>query len=396
MKKLFIARLTFIFATALVLILIISGCKMQPAAETYPPLTIIEGLASSETLPAIEPSVETGPTGKSSANFEIIYITRLAGVAWFEILRTGLEQCARDYGFKATVTGPAKIDAASQVKLVEDAIADTGIDAIAVSPIDDAQIDQVLARAISSKKLTFGHEGTGLKNITYDIEAVSEQAFGEYIMNSAIKYTGGSGSYICSVGFLNSISQNRWADAEISFQQENAPDLKNVLGYSRGTDRFEDTEDKKAAYNKILEFIKAYPGLNLIVGNSMTTGIAAGQVIEKKGLAGKLFFVGTGLPVTIGSYIRKGVVQEGIFWDPYLVGYTVGYIALNVWLENPIEQGDAVLRPDGTKIQGYESLEITANKSGGKIISGKGQVSITKDNIEEWYAKFKGYGWLQE
>ncbi|MBM3708829.1 MAG: substrate-binding domain-containing protein [Actinobacteria bacterium] len=396
MKKLFIVSLAFIFVTAFVLILIISGCKMQPAAETYPPLTIIEGLPSSETLPAVEPSIETGPEGKSSANFEIIYITKLSGIAWFEIVRTGLEQCARDYSFKATVIGPAKVDAAEQVKLVEEAISDTGIDAIVISPVALEEIDQVLARAISSKKLTFGHEGAGLKNITYDIEAVSEQEFGEHIMKSAIKYTGGNGSYICSVGFLNSISQNRWADAEIVFQQESAPDLKNVLGYSKGTDRFEDTEDKKAAYNKILEFIKAYPDLNLIVGNSMTTGIAAGQAIEKKGLAGKFFFVGTGLPVTIGDYIRKGVVQEGFFWDPYLVGYAIGYIALNTWLENPIEQGDAVLRPDGTVIEGYESLEITDDESGGKIISGKGQISINKDNIEEWYAKFKGYGWLQE
>jgi simple sugar transport system substrate-binding protein len=392
MKKLFIVSIIFILL--LPLIFLFAGCKAQGTVETYPPLTIVEG--SGETMSSVELSIEGGPTGKSSANFEIIYITKLTGIAWFEIIRTGLEQCARDYGFKVTATGPAKVDTASQVKLVEDAIANTGIDAIVVSPIDTAQIDQVFARANTAGKLTFSHEGTALKNISYDIEAVSEQAFGESIMNSAIKYTGGSGSYICSVGFLNSISQNRWADTEIAFQQEHAPNLKNVLGYSKGSDRFEDAEDKKAAYNKILEFIKDYPDLKLIVGNSMTTGIAAGQAIEKKGLEGKLFFVGTGLPVTIGSYIRNGVVQEGIFWDPYLAGYAIGYIALNTWLENPINPGDAVLRPDGTKVAGYESLEITTNAGGGQIISGKGQISITKDNIEEWYKKFKGYGWLQE
>ena len=392
MIKIHIGRFIFILFTAVIFLTV--GCRVQAASETFPPLTVIEG--SPSTFASVEPSQETGPTGKSSANFEVIYITRLAGIAWFEIIRTGLEQCARDYGFKATVTGPVKVDAASQATLVENAVSDTGIDAIVISPIDNTMIDDVLARAISSGKLTFGHEGSSLKNITYDIEAVSDQAFGEYIMNSAIKYTGGSGNYICSVGFLNSTQQNRWADAEIAYQQKNAPDLKNALGYSKSSDRFEDTEDKKVAYDKILELLKTYPDINLVIGNSMTTGIAAGQAIEKKGAAGKIFFVGAGLPVTIGSYIRNGVIQEGVFWDPYLVGYAIGYISLNTWLENPINAGDAVLRPDGSKIEGYELLEIANNSGGGKIISGKAQISITRDNIEEWFAKFKGYGWLQE
>ncbi len=390
--------LAFVITFTFITTIFFAGCKAQPTAETYPPLTIIEGMSPLETLSIDSPSIETGPTGKSSANFEIVYISKLSGIAWFEIIRTGIEQCARDYGFKATVIGPAKIDGAAQaqVKLVEDAIEDTGIDAIVVSPIDNEQIDMLFAKAKSNGKLTFSHEGTSLKNVSFDIEAASEKAFGEYIMNSAAKYVGGKGSYICSVGFLNSISQNKWADAEIALQQEKYPNLKNVLGYQKGTDRFEDLEDDKIAYNKIMELLKTYPEINLIVGNSMTTGIAAGKVIEKKGLEGKIFFIGTGLPVTIGSYIRKGVVQEGIFWDPYLVGYAIGYIALNTWLEKPVSQGDAVVRPDGQKIEGYETLEIIENEKGGKIISGKGMISITRDNIEDWYKKFEIYGWLQE
>ncbi len=210
-------------------------------------------------------------------------------------------------------------------------------------------------------------------------------------MKAGIGYTGGTGSYVISVGFLNGAAHNEWADYEIAYQQENAPGLVNALGYSKGSDRFEDNEDDAVAADKIKEFLDTIDDLSLIVGNSFSTGIAAGE-----GIKGKVKYVGTGLPITIGEYIASGRLQEGFFWDPYLIGYAMGYIALKSWLDEAPLEGTPVIRPDGTSLEGYESLGISANKNGGNIIYGNGISTITIDNLDQWYSKFKDYGWPQK
>ncbi|MBU4205238.1 hypothetical protein KKH26_03650, partial [Patescibacteria group bacterium] len=133
-----------------------------------------------------------------------------------------------------------------------------------------------------------------------------------------------------------------------------------------------------------------------IIGNSITTGPAAGEIISKQKLKGKLFYVGTGYPVTIGQYIRKDIIQEGFFYDLYLIGYATGYIAFQSWMGNIPEAKSSVLKPDKSRLAGYESLDILTNSNGGKIIFGNAIASITKENIEVWYKKFADYGWPQE
>jgi simple sugar transport system substrate-binding protein len=353
---------------------------------TTPATTAVETSSGATTASAAE---------KKPADFEIVYIVKASGIPWFDISSKGLTQCARDYGFNATIAGPPKDDAAIQAQMVQDYIA-KGVEAIAVCPKDPATIEPVFEKANKAGILTFGNEGTSLKNVSFDIEAVSYQNFGESIMKAGLKYTGSKGEYITSVGFLTSVSHNEWVDAEIAYQQANAPDFKNALGYNKGSDRFEDQEDQKTAHNKILELLKTYPNLKLVIGSSLTTGIAAGMVIEEKGLKGKLIFVGTGYPATIGKYLKNGTVQEGFFWDPYMVGYALGYIALNTWLGKPPKNGDPILKPDGTSQPGYEAMSIIVNKSGSNVIFGTGQISITKDNVDEWYKKFADYGWKQD
>jgi ABC-type sugar transport system substrate-binding protein len=189
---------------------------------------------------------------------------------------------------------------------------------------------------------------------------------------------------------------SQWADAEIAFQQKNAPGLTNILGYTDGTDRFEDGEDAKIAATKLTEYLTANKDLKLIIGNSMNTGIAAGELIGKKRLQDKLMFVGSGLPVTIGEYITGGILQEGFFWDPYLIGYAIGYVSFKTWMGTPPKSGEPVSTASGVKQQGYESLSLGVNTGGAQMICGNAIVSITKANIEDWYKKFEGYGWPQK
>ncbi len=370
------------------MILVISGigCTAYQQTENTIP-TAIESSTVETTLVEL-PETAAVEVEKIPGNFKVLYVPKLEGISWFEVVKSGLEQCASDYGFKATVIAPPKADPAIQAQIVLDNIAG-GYGAIIVCPLDDEKIDSAFSRANQAGVMTFSNEGYTLTNVTYDIAAMSNQAFGEAIMAAGMDYTGGTGSYVVSVGFLNGVAHNEWADSEISYQQDNAPGLVNALGYTRGSDRFEDTEDESVAADKLKEILGNNEGINLIVGNTFTTGIAAGE--STRGV----MFVGTGLPITIGSFIESEKLQEGFFWDPFLIGYAMGYIALKSWMDETPEAGDSVVEPDGTALEGYESLGISVNKNGGNIIFGNAIESITKGNLEQWYKRFEEYGWPQ-
>jgi ABC-type sugar transport system substrate-binding protein len=396
MKKVLILIITIL--SLLAVIIFFTACTMQGQQTAATISTAIISSAAAETTSttaSAESSTESSVEEKISSNFEILYVPKLADIPWFNIIKSGLEQCARDYGFRATVLAPPKADPALQSQIILDSF-NKGIDAITVCPIDSTVLDPVLARANQAGIMTFSNEGYTLKNVTFDIEAMSNQAFGEAMMKAAVRYAGGNANYVVSVGFLKAMPQEEWADFEIAYQQKSAPGLKNLLGYSKGTDRFEDNEDSKIATTKITDYIQNNKDLNLIIGNSETTGVVAGEIISKQKLKGKVFYLGTGFPVTIGQYIRKDIVQEGFFYDPYMIGYATGYIAFQSWMGNMPEAKSSVLKPDKSKLAGYESLDILSNSNGGKIIFGNAIASITKENIEDWYKKFADYGWLQE
>jgi simple sugar transport system substrate-binding protein len=379
MKKTLIVLVAVVLVVSMALFVSV-GCKTGTTATTT-------AAAAVTTAAAAE---------KNPADFEIAYIVKADGIPWFDVERAGLEQAAKDYGFKSTTVGPAKADAALQAQMVEDYIA-KGVDAIAVCPNDPAAIEPVFKKANDAGIQTYGHEGSSFKNISFDIEGVNNKQFGESIMKKGLEVTGGKGGYVWSVGFLTSVSHNLWVDAGIAYQQANAADFKDVLGYGKGSDRFEETEDQNIAHDKILEFLKTYPELNFVFGSPMTTGPAAGLAIEEKGLKGKLGFAGTGLPITVGKYLKSDTVNAAFFWDPYQVGYALGYTALKTWMGTPPKNGDAILMPDGKAIPGYETVGIEANSEGGMVMSaGNGQVMIDKSNVDDWYKKFADYGWPQE
>jgi simple sugar transport system substrate-binding protein len=373
MKKVLLWMVVVAVAISLASVLSLGSCKAEEAAPA-------------------EEAAEEEAMEKDMSDFDIVFIVKVDGIAWFDTERAGLDQCAADYGFgSATTIGPPTADAALQAQMIEDQIA-AGVEAIGIVPNDPAAVEPVLKKAMDLGIITYAHEGSAMENINFDIEAMSNQVFGETIFERGISDSGDTGQYVWSVGWLTSTSHNEWVDAGIALQQEKYPDKVNALGYAAGSDRFEEQEDTTIAHDKILEFFDTYPELNQIFGSPMTTMVAAGLAIEEKGLKDKVFACGTGLPITIGDHLRNGVVQEGFFWDPWGVGYALGYAAMMEYLGTPMKPGDPVLRPDGTELKRYESIDRIQNAAGSDVIFGTGLERVNLDNLEEWDEIFKGYG----
>ncbi|MEJ1938581.1 substrate-binding domain-containing protein, partial [Nostoc sp. NIES-2111] len=63
----------------------------------------------------------------------MVTVVKIAGIPWFNALEKGVQKGGKDFSINATMVGPANVDPAQQVKLLEDLIAKK-VDVIGLVP----------------------------------------------------------------------------------------------------------------------------------------------------------------------------------------------------------------------------------------------------------------------
>jgi len=301
-------------------------------------------------------------------DFEIVMVVKLEGVAWFDNMRLGVEEFAKETGVNAYQIGAATADPASQIALIEDLIAKK-VDAIIVVPNDPVALEPVFKKANDAGILTFTHEASNQKQVTFDIEAFDNDAYGRHMMDVMAEDLNLEGEYACFVGHLTSTTHNEWVDAEIAQQQEKYPNMKLV------TDRIEEQENQQIAYEKTLELLRTYPNLKGVMGSAMSTVPGAALAIEEKGLIGKVGAYGTCLPSVAYDYLKNGAAKSIHFWIPADAGYVSCKVAWEVLKGNEIKEGMDLGKP------GYESITIRNNQHGFPVIYGQAWHDVTAKTL---------------
>ena len=110
----------------------------------------------------------------------------------------------------------------------------------------------------------------------------------------------------------------------------------------------------------------------------MPTSAGAGLAIEERGLQGKVFFSGTGLPSIAGQYLESGAIQTIHFWDPKVAGIAMNKLALLVLDGKKDEIADKM----DLGLEGFRSLKQDAEKP--NLFYGAGWVDVTKENMAEY------------
>lgn len=325
-----------------------------------------------------EPPVNTANVikgiNKSETNkeFAIATVVKVDGIAWFDRMRDGVKQFKKETNHDTWMLGPSQADAAAQVQIIENLIAQ-GVDAICVVPFSVEAVEPVLKKARDRGIVVIAHEASNIKNADYVIEAFDNFAYGEELMRHLGEFMGGEGSYTATVGSLTSKSQNEWIDGAVAYQKEHFPKMKLV------TKRLETYDDANTDYNKLKEALLTYPDLKGIVGGPMPTSAGAGKLIMEKGLKDKLFFAGTGLVSVAGEYIKEGAIQYIQFWDPAVAGYAMNTLAVMA-LSGKKDQIKAGLN---LGIDGYTDLLVPDQKKP-NLLYGAGWVGVTSENMDKY------------
>lgn len=293
-------------------------------------------------------------------------IVKVSGIQWFDRMEEGIMQYAEETGTDAFQLGPSQADAALQVQIIEDMIAQ-GVDAITVVPFSPEAIEPVLARAREEGIVVVTHEAPSQQNVDYDVEAFRNLEYGAYLMDQLAACMGEEGEYAVFVGSLTSETHNDWVDGAIARQEEAYPDMV-LVGDKNET--YDDVSEAAAAAREVL---RAYPDIRGFQGSASTDVAGIGQVIEERGLEDDTCVMGTSLPSIGGQYIETGAVDAVFFWDPALAGYVALQVAEMVLDGTMVESGMDLGQ------SGYESVVVE-----GSVIYGQAWVTVTLDNLDEF------------
>jgi simple sugar transport system substrate-binding protein len=284
----------------------------------------------------------------AQAQKEMVTVVKIAGIPWFNALEKGVQKGGKDFDMKASMIGPANVDPAQQVKLIEDLIAKK-VNVIGIVPLDVKVLEPVLKRAQAAGITVIAHEGPEQEGRTWNVELIDSVKFGEVQMERLAKDMGGEGEYVVYVGTLTTPLHNKWADAAIEYQKKNFPKMKLV------TDRFPGADEIDTSYKTTLDVIKAYPNLKGILGFGSNGPIGAGNAVREKRLGQKIAVVGTVLPSQAKPLIMDGTIREGFLWNPTDAGYAMVAVAKLVSDGKPIT--------DGVEIPGLGKASVdVANK----------------------------------
>jgi simple sugar transport system substrate-binding protein len=301
--------------------------------------------------------------------YTIATVVKLDGIAWFDRMKEGIDRFAKETGHRCRQLGPSQADAALQVQIIEDLIAQ-GVDAICVVPFSLEAVEPVLKKARDKGIVVVCHEASNQVNADAIIEAFDNAAYGAHLMDHLARCMGEQGEYAVFVGSLTSKSHNEWIDAAIARQRQDYPKMTLV------TERIEEYDNQNIAYEKTKELIRAYPNLRGIQGSASTTAAGAGLAVEEKGLQDKIAVIGTGLVSQCGPYLKGGGAKLISFWDPADAGYVMNRLAVMLLEHEALTDGMDL------GAEGYHAVRRDPEKR--NLFYGSAWVDVTKDDMDAY------------
>lgn len=312
-------------------------------------------------------------SSKSEKEWTIAVVTKDNTAAWFKRMEEGVNKYSKETGIKVIQKGPANADAASQVQVVEDLIAQ-GVDALCVVPIDPTALEPTLKSAMEKGIPVVTHEASVQDNTLFDIEAFTAENFGAAIMDSLAEQMGKKGKYAVMVGYTTSTTHMEYANAQVKLQKAAYPDMQLINNGQIPSAESEESRDK--SYERAKEILKANPDLAGFTGVASTDCPGIAKAVEEMGLSGKCKIVGVGTPNEFKPYIKSGTISTIKLWDPASAGYAMCNLATKILKGEKVGDGVDL----GT--EGWNKMTFIPGSK--KVLTGTGDITITAKNIDDY------------
>ncbi len=335
-----------------------------------------------ETTDAAEETTDAAASGdlfdlanyksdKDESEWTIAVVTKDNTAAWFQRMEEGVNEFGEATGINVIQTGPANADAASQVQVIDDMIAQ-GVDALCVVPIDPGAIEASLQNAMEQGIVVVTHEASNQVNTLFDIEAFTAEDFGAAIMDALASDMGEEGKYAMMVAYTTSTTHMEYANAQYARQQEAYPNMELINDGAIPSAESEESID--TAYERAKEILNANPDLAGFTGVASTDCPGIAQAVEELGLNVKV--VGVGTPNEFRPYVESGTISTIKLWDPKDAGYAMCQTAAMILRGEEVGEGANLVAP------GYESVTLVEGDN--RCLVGDADITITIDNIDDY------------
>jgi len=264
--------------------------------------------------------------------------------------------------------------AQAQIDLIDRAVGEGTVDAIAVAANDAAALSDALQRAREAGIQIVSLDSAVLpQDRMVHIQQASPEIIGRALIQSAARMIGGEGvAGLISTTEL-ATNQNlwiRWMREELASNPERYANF-TLLDPVYGNDLPDDS--RQAA----IGLLDSHPEIDVIIVPSVVGMLAVGEVLAERN--SDIIFTGLGLPSEIAPYIEDGSCPWMYLWNPFSIGYLAAY-AVNALISQTISgsQGDAF--PAGSLGQRI----VTDGADGGTEVVLGDPMKFDADNIEQW------------
>lgn len=303
---------------------------------------------------------------ENAGKLSVGFLLKSKGNQYFVTCEKGARAAAEELDIDLRVDGPINADPAKQNEIVENWITD-GLDVIVAACENRDSISTALRKA----------KAAGIKVVTYDADAqpdartyfanqATAQGIGEKLIDSAAELTGGKGKFAIITGTLTSANLNEWIGHIKERQTAEYPEMELVD--LRACD---DQKDK--AQQEATNILSAHPDLEAIISVCSPGVPGAAEAVKQAGKAGDVKVVGLGLPSENRAYVKEGVTQAVILWNPEDLGYLA--------VQAGVALAKGSLEPEAESFESGKLGEIRIE--GDSLILGT-PFAFTEENIDDF------------
>jgi rhamnose transport system substrate-binding protein len=311
------------------------------------------------------PGGATGGGGGDNTT-KVAFVPKLVGIPYFEAMKTGGDQAAKDLSVQFIYQGDTTADPAKQAEIINSLIQQK-VSALAVAPNDPAAIAPLLKRAADA----------GIKVLTSDTDApdsvrevfvnqAEDQAIGETTAEALASQMGGSGKWaIVSCG-QTAQNLNAWIGIEKKYISGKYPNMQLVDTVYAG-------EDQAKSVQLAKDLMTANPDLKGLIGQCSVSAPGVAQAVTELKKVGKVFTTGISTPSSMKEYIKSGAAAKVVLWDVTKLGF------LTVWAGQQLVDGKSFQAENDVPTVGKVKY-VDAKKM---LVLGPPLV-FTKENVDQY------------
>lgn len=303
----------------------------------------------------------------AEGKLRIAFIPQLIGIPYFNAMEQGGKDAAQRFGVEFTYIGATTASAPEQVRIM-DSLIKQKYDAISISVLDSVSINPVIkkAREAGIAVYTSDSDSPDSERQVYVAQAMDDE-LGYILIDTLVKQMGGEGKIGIVSGESTATNLNTW----IHFMKERVKQYPNVTIVDV---RFTSGGSSEDAFRQAQQLMVRYPDLKGLVAVASTTVPGVARAVEAANKIGKVKVIGYGSPNTVRDFIKKGIMEASILWNPRDLGYLTVWAGMKLAKNEPF---DAVNKVPGLK----DDIKYYPDK---KILLLGPPLVITKDNVDDF------------